>query len=75
MSMDVLAVGAHPDDADLGVGGTLLKLAAQGLRTGILDLCRGERRARSEIGGSAHDVSIEHARVVDRLSDADVRDR
>jgi bacillithiol biosynthesis deacetylase BshB1 len=46
MSVDVLAVGAHPDDADLGVGGTLLLLAAQGFRTAILDLSQGEAASR-----------------------------
>lgn len=44
--LDVLAIGAHPDDADLGVGGMLCKLAAAGYRTGILDLTRGEMASR-----------------------------
>src|SRR6185436_10048569 len=46
MSVNVLAVGAHPDDADLGVGGTLLLLAAQGYSTAILDLTQGEAASR-----------------------------
>ena len=57
MSIDVLAVGAHPDDADLGVGGTLLKLAAQGLRTGILDLCRGELSSRGTVAERTAEAS------------------
>jgi bacillithiol biosynthesis deacetylase BshB1 len=44
--LDVLAIGAHPDDADLGVGATLHKLAMAGYRTGILDLTRGELASR-----------------------------
>lgn len=44
--LDVLAVGAHPDDVELGCGGTLALLAAQGRRVGILHLTRGERGTR-----------------------------
>lgn len=49
MSVDVLAIGAHPDDADLGVGGALLLLAAQGFSTAILDLTRGEAASRGTV--------------------------
>ncbi|MDB2318704.1 LmbE family protein, partial [bacterium] len=38
MELDVIAVGAHPDDCEIGCGGTLAGLAAQGLRVGIVDL-------------------------------------
>lgn len=41
-SVDVLALVAHPDDAELLCGGTLRKAADQGYRTGILDLTGGE---------------------------------
>lgn len=44
--LDVLAIAAHPDDVELSVGGTLIKLAAMGYRTGILDLTRGEAGTR-----------------------------
>jgi bacillithiol biosynthesis deacetylase BshB1 len=44
--LDVLAIAAHPDDAELSVGGTLIKLAEMGYRTGILDLTRGEAGTR-----------------------------
>jgi bacillithiol biosynthesis deacetylase BshB1 len=40
--VDVLAIMAHPDDAELLCGGTLLRAADQGYRTGILDLTGGE---------------------------------
>jgi len=40
--LDLLAVVAHPDDAELISGGSLLKSAEAGQRTGILDLTRGE---------------------------------
>ena len=44
--LDVLAIGPHRDDVELTCGGTLLKAAAQGHRTGILDLTRGEMGTR-----------------------------
>jgi bacillithiol biosynthesis deacetylase BshB1 len=44
--LDVLAVGAHPDDVELGCGGTLALAARQGRRVGILHLTRGERGTR-----------------------------
>lgn len=44
--LDVLAIAAHPDDVELSVGGTLLKLAARGYQTGVLDLTRGEGGTR-----------------------------
>ncbi len=40
--IDVLAVGAHPDDVEAACGGTLAKLSAQGYRVGIVDLTDGE---------------------------------
>ncbi len=46
MKLDVLAIAAHPDDVELTCGGTLLKMAAQGYKTGILDLTAGEMGTR-----------------------------
>ncbi|HWA98840.1 MAG TPA: PIG-L family deacetylase [Pirellulales bacterium] len=40
--LDVIAVGAHPDDVEIACGGTLAKLAQQGYRVGIIDLTDGE---------------------------------
>lgn len=45
-TVDVLAVGPHPDDAELMCGGTLARCADQGYRTAILDLTRGEMGTR-----------------------------
>lgn len=45
-SLQVLAIVAHPDDAELGCGGTLAHLARLGQRVGILDLTRGELGSR-----------------------------
>lgn len=49
MSIDVLAIGAHPDDADLGVGGLLCKLALAGKRAVVLDLTEGELGSRGTV--------------------------
>lgn len=46
MKLDVLAFGAHPDDVELGAGGILATHAARGLKTGIVDLTRGEMGTR-----------------------------
>ncbi|MBM4091638.1 MAG: LmbE family protein [Planctomycetes bacterium] len=40
--LDVMAVGAHPDDVEIACGGTLAKLAAHGYRVGVVDLTDGE---------------------------------
>src|SRR6516164_7729242 len=42
MILDVLAIAAHPDDVELTCGGTMLKMAQVGYKTGILDLTAGE---------------------------------
>lgn len=46
MKLDVLAIGAHPDDVELGCGGTVALLAEQGKKVGILHLTRGESGTR-----------------------------
>ncbi len=40
--LDVIAVGAHPDDVEIACGGTLASMVQQGLRVGIVDLTDGE---------------------------------
>lgn len=54
-ALDVLAVAAHRDDVEQTCGGTLLKMAQAGHRTGILDLTRGEMGTR----GTAEDRARE----------------
>lgn len=46
MKLDLLAIGPHPDDAELTCGGTLIKMAARGYATGVLDLTAGEMGTR-----------------------------
>src|SRR3954463_3794326 len=55
--LDILAIAAHRDDVEQTCGGTLLKMAALGHRTGILDLTRGEMGTR----GTAEDRAQEAA--------------
>lgn len=45
-SLDILAFGAHPDDVELGCGGTLAKEISLGKKVGIIDLTRGELGTR-----------------------------
>lgn len=46
MKLDILVFGAHPDDAELGAGGTIAKEIALGKKIGIIDLTRGELGTR-----------------------------
>ncbi len=46
--VDILAIGAHPDDVELGAGGALLKAKAAGQRFAIVDLTRGELGSRGD---------------------------
>src|SRR5258708_3828957 len=54
-SLDILAIAAHRDDVEQTCGGTLLKMAQRGYRTGILDLTQGEMGTR----GTADDRARE----------------
>ena len=60
---DVLAIAAHRDDVEQTCGGTLLRMAARGLRTAILDLTRGEAGSR----GTAEDRGREAAEAANLL--------
>jgi bacillithiol biosynthesis deacetylase BshB1 len=46
MSLDVLAIAAHPDDVEQTCGGTLIRMSDQGYRTGVLDLTAGDMGTR-----------------------------
>ncbi|HEV2915796.1 MAG TPA: bacillithiol biosynthesis deacetylase BshB1 [Pyrinomonadaceae bacterium] len=66
--LDALAVFSHPDDAELTVAGTLLKLKSLGYRTGVLDMTRGEMGTRGTPEGRA-----EEAREAARIMGLDAR--
>ncbi|MBN2571804.1 MAG: bacillithiol biosynthesis deacetylase BshB1 [Ignavibacteriales bacterium] len=46
MNLDILAFGAHPDDVELSIGGTIAKLTRQKLKVGIVDFSQGEMGTR-----------------------------
>ena len=47
--IDILAIFAHPDDVELTVGGTLLKMKSLGYKTGALDVTKGEMGTRGTV--------------------------
>ena len=69
MKLDILAIGAHPDDVELNCGGTIAKEIASGKRVGIIDLTRGELGTR----GNAEVRAIE-AGVASKILGVDVRE-
>ncbi len=54
--IDILAIFAHPDDVELTVGGTLLKMKSLGYKTGALDVTRGEMGTRGTVEGRAEEA-------------------
>lgn len=57
MDLDILAIFAHPDDVELTVGGTLLKMKSLGYHTGALDVTRGEMGTRGTVEGRAEEAA------------------
>jgi N-acetylglucosamine malate deacetylase 1 len=68
LHLDVLAVFSHPDDAELSVAGTLLKLKSLGYRTGVCDLTRGEMGTRG-----TPEIRAKEAQEAARIMKLDVR--
>jgi bacillithiol biosynthesis deacetylase BshB1 len=54
--IDILAIFAHPDDVELTVGGTLLKMKSLNYKTGALDVTRGEMGTRGTVEGRAREA-------------------
>ena len=48
MKLDALIIAAHPDDAEIALGGTILRMAQTGKAVGVLDLTRGELGSRGD---------------------------
>ena len=76
MKLDLLAIAAHPDDAELTCGGTLALAVRQGHKAGILDLVKGEagthgsaERRAEEAAHAAHALGVQ-ARANAGLADA-----
>ena len=66
MKIDILAIGAHPDDVELNACGTLLRHISQGKTVGLLDLTRGELGSR----GSAELRGLEAAESAKKMGAA-----
>lgn len=49
MKLDILIFAAHPDDAELSMGGTIAKFSSQGLKVGVIDLTKGEMSTRGNV--------------------------
>lgn len=67
MNVDILAIAAHPDDVEQTCGGTLIKMAEKGYRTGVLDLTAGDMGTRgtpeqriAEAGEAAKIMRVSH---------------
>jgi len=69
MKLDILAIGSHPDDVELGCGATIAKEIANGKKVGIIDLTRGELGTR----GSA-EIRDEEATNAANILGASVRE-
>src|SRR5690349_23244719 len=67
--LDVIAVGAHPDDVEIACGGTLAKLVRQGYRVGIVDLTDGEPTP----GSPSPDVRMAEAKQAAEILGVHVR--
>ena len=60
---DVLAFGAHPDDLEVVMGGTVVKLVQKGLAVLFVDLCEGEP-ARHALQGERHIQALKAAEIL-----------
>lgn len=68
--LDVIAVGAHPDDVEIACGGTLAQLVRQGYRVGIVDLTDGEPTP----GSPGPEVRLAEAAEAARILGVQVRE-
>lgn len=66
--LDLLVITVHPDDAELGCGGTILKQVSMGRRVGVVDLTRGELGTR----GTA-EIRAEEAAAAAKILGVDIR--
>lgn len=58
MKLDILAIGVHPDDVELGCSGTLLKEIQSGKKAGILDLTQGELGTRGTVESRYREAAV-----------------
>lgn len=70
IKLDILAIGAHPDDIEVAAGGTLLSHVDRGRKVGLLDLTKGELSTRGNVM-----LRSREAYEVSRLLGASVREQ
>jgi bacillithiol biosynthesis deacetylase BshB1 len=68
MAVDILVFGPHPDDAEIGAGGLLLKMKSLGHRTGIVDMTTGD------MGWGSPELRLEECAHSARILKLDVRE-
>jgi N-acetylglucosamine malate deacetylase 1 len=61
VKLDMMVVAAHPDDAEISVGGTLLRALRAGRRVGIVDVTRGEMGTRGSLDDRARETEAANA--------------
>ncbi|MGD0339377.1 MAG: bacillithiol biosynthesis deacetylase BshB1 [Bacteroidota bacterium] len=69
MKLDVLAIGAHPDDIELACGGTIARIVQQGKKVGILDMTQGELGTRG-----SREIRHEEAMKAAKILGVELRD-
>jgi bacillithiol biosynthesis deacetylase BshB1 len=69
MKLDILAFGAHPDDVELGCGGTLIKEVAAGKKVGIIDLTYGDLGTRGTV-----EIRLKEAAIAAELMGLSIRE-
>lgn len=69
MKLDILAFGAHPDDIEISIGGTLIAEVKQGKKVGLIDLTRGEMGTRGTV-----EIRNEESKDAQRIIGAVVRE-
>ncbi len=67
--LDILVIAPHPDDAELGMGGAILKFKSEGLRVGVLDLTNGEPTPHGSL-----EIRAQETAAATKILDLDWRD-
>jgi len=69
IKLDILAFGAHPDDIELGCGGTLISHVKKGKKVGLIDLTLGELGTRGTV-----DIRLQEAKDAAEIIGAEIRE-
>ena len=69
MKLDILVFAAHPDDAELGCGGTIIKHTSNGFSVGVIDLTKGELGTRG-----SDKIRLEEAEAASKIMNLTLRE-